>query len=240
MHHLFVIHLHWPRPMCVFWFPSLPDQACSPLRPPLLQSPLLLPHQGAPLSLPTPARWRMLRLQQQLSLERSAVHLRAPRHWCLCLARRLRGCSTTTSNVQSVKHNSQARLSWSPTSSRSELLPTQWVYVLCCGYLQLWNAGGRRLFWMIFLYFCFRHARNARLPWCCLTRVPCPPTRGSINTERLMSVLSVVASPGRPASRPTWRRPVCTLPGALDTGVETLPKTSIKTSHHNPYFYNNC
>lgn len=37
-------------------FHLLADQACSPLRPPLLQSPLLPPHPEAPTSLPIPAQ----------------------------------------------------------------------------------------------------------------------------------------------------------------------------------------
>lgn len=125
-------------------FHLLADQACSPLRPPLLQSPLLPPHPEAPTSLPIPAQWRTLHLQQQqLSLDPSAEHLRARKRWCLCRARRLKGCSTITSNVRSAKHNSLAKRSWSPTSSRSELRLTQWVlgmseqYVSCCW---LWSC----------------------------------------------------------------------------------------------------
>lgn len=134
-------------------FHLLADQACSPLRPPLLQSLLLPPHPEAPPSLPIPAQWRTLHLQQQqLRLDPSAEHLRVRKRWCLCRARRLKGCSTTTSNVRSAKHNSLAKRSWSPTSSRSELRLTQWVlgmseqYVSCCWFVQLWRSDDDFLF----------------------------------------------------------------------------------------------
>lgn len=112
------------------------DKACSPL----LQSPFLPqsppPRPESPPYRPAPAHWRTHGLPPLHSQDRSAARSRAPRHWCPSPARRVRCCSTTTSSVPSARPSSLERLSWSPTSSRSELPPTRWVL-----WYRAWSIG---------------------------------------------------------------------------------------------------
>lgn len=129
-------------------------------------------------------------------------------------------CQTQFSGkAELVTHFQQIRAAPNSVSLGDE--GTAFVVLLFCAVV---TNCDNRFFSLIFLLSSpiFRHVRSARLPWCSLTLVLCPPIRGSISTERLMSVLSAVESHDRPASKPTWTRPVCTLPDASATGVDML------------------